>query len=224
MNSGGNCLGQGNRANATIGRTLQLVIRNVGGGVPGGIDRSALGNPGKYTFCFAEDETDPSWTPLSLARGFASGASTVTLFHGDGVQAFSDQKSRTPGALAKSMAMGLQAVGHPKLAQWSNAILVLSPEHYAIFREAGWDRARIEEELHLATVRPGSELVQGAGGVDEGIPADLADQSWPKFWRDHGLIVVRAGGDAGLFSAIIGGWIGGRNRDVIQPVTKEIGT
>ena len=113
MNSGGNALGQGNRANATIGRTLQLLIRNVGGGVPGGIDRSTLGNPGKYTFCFAEDESDPEWEPLSVARGFAPGVSTVTLFHGDGVQAIVDQKSRTPEQLARSIALGLLAVGHP---------------------------------------------------------------------------------------------------------------
>src|SRR5437588_890745 len=56
MNSGVNVLGQGNRANATIGRALQLVVRNVGGGRPGGVDRATLGNPGKYTFCFAADE------------------------------------------------------------------------------------------------------------------------------------------------------------------------
>ncbi|MDP6037653.1 MAG: thioredoxin family protein, partial [Candidatus Latescibacteria bacterium] len=49
MNSRVNALGQGNRANATIGRALQLIIRNVGGGVPGGVDRAMLGNPGKYT-------------------------------------------------------------------------------------------------------------------------------------------------------------------------------
>ena len=59
MNSGINCLGQGNRANATIGRALQLIIRNVGGGKPGELDRAVLGGPGKYTFCFAEDESDP---------------------------------------------------------------------------------------------------------------------------------------------------------------------
>ena len=51
MNSQGNALGQGNRANAMIGRALQLLIRNVGGGKPQEIDRSVLGNPGKYTFC-----------------------------------------------------------------------------------------------------------------------------------------------------------------------------
>ena len=73
MNSGVNALGQGNRANATIGRALQLVIRNVGGGRPGGVDRATLGNPGKYTFCFAEDEEGsprahrPS--PCSPAKG-----------------------------------------------------------------------------------------------------------------------------------------------------------
>ena len=64
MNSGINCLGQGNRANATIGRALQLIIRNVGGGRPGELDRAMLGGPGKYTFCFAEDESDPTWMPL----------------------------------------------------------------------------------------------------------------------------------------------------------------
>ena len=222
MNSGVNALGQGNRANSTIGRALQLIIRNVGGGKPNEIDRSTLGNPGKVSFCFAEDESDANWTPLSVARGFEAGTSTVTLFHGDGVQAFCDQKSRTPEELARSMAMALNGVGHPKLAQWSNAILVISPEHYRIFDDAGWGRAEIEEAIHTASVRPGKDLVQGAQGVGEGIDPELVDESLPKFWRDHGLLIVRAGGDAGLFSAIIGGWIGGRNREVVQPVTYAI--
>ena len=47
MNSGGNVFGQGNRAHAAIGRALQLLVRNVGGGVPGEIDRAVFGNPGK---------------------------------------------------------------------------------------------------------------------------------------------------------------------------------
>lgn len=81
MNSAGNALGQGNRANATIGRALQLLIRNVGGGVPGEIDRSVLGNPGKYTFCFAEDESDPDWVPLNVARGARGRARWRDLGH-----------------------------------------------------------------------------------------------------------------------------------------------
>ena len=222
MNSGVNCFGQGNRANATIGRALQLVIRNVGGGRPNEIDRSAFGNPGKYTFCFAEDTADEKWTPLSEARGFAPGESTVTLFHADGLQAVADQKSRTPAELARSLAMALNAVGHPKLVECSNAVLALSPEHYAIFADAGWGRAEIESAIHEATVRPGSDLVQGAHGVGEGIDPERAGEPQAKFWRDHGLLVVRAGGDAGLFSAIIGGWLGGRKRDVVRPVTRAI--
>lgn len=224
MNSGLNALGQGNRANLTIGRTLQLIIRNVGGGVPGEIDRSALGNPGKLSFCFAEDESDPDWEPLSVWRGFDPGASTVTLFHGDGVQPFSDNASRTPEELCRSFATSLNVVGHSKVVQGPNAILVLTPEHYAIFRDAGWDRRRILEGLHAATTRPGKDLIKGAHGLAEGIDPSRADDMVPKFWEDHGLLVVRAGGDAGLFSAIISGWIGGRFHDDVRPVTMEIKT
>lgn len=222
MNCGLNALGQGNRANGSIGRALQLIIRNVGGGIPGGIDRACLGNPGKYTFCFAEDESDPEWEPLSVWRGARRGKSAVTLFHGDGVTAFSDHGARTAEELVRSLATSLVTVGHIKLAQWSNAIVVLTPEHYRLFREAGWDRRRITDALHDATTRPGRDLVKGAQGLNEGIDPKFADRMMPKFWKDHGLLLVRAGGDAGMQSAIIGGWSAGRFHDDVQPVTKEI--
>ena len=221
MNCGLNALGQGNRANATIGRALQLIVRNVGGGRPGEADRATLGGPGKYTFCFAEDESDAGWEPLSVSRGVARGVSTVTLFQGEGVQGFVDQRSRSPDDLARSLAMGLNAIGHPKIAQSQRAILVLSPEHYAIFSEAHWDRKRIEDAINAATVRPGRDLVAGAQGVGEGIPAARAGEAVPKF-NEGGLMIVRAGGPAGLFSAILPGWIAGRNHLELQPVTKEI--
>jgi len=221
MNSGLNALGQGNRANATIGRALNLIVRNVGGGRPGEADRSTLGAPSKYTLCFAEDESDPAWQPLAQARGIAPGKSAVTLFQGHGPEAFVDQKSRTPEALTKSLAMSLVKIGHPKLVQSARAIVVLSPEHYAIYREAGWDRARIERALYEATIRPGAELVAGADGVGEGIPAARAHEQVPKFHED-GLMVVRAGGAAGLFSAILPGWLAGRSRTELQPVTREV--
>ena len=221
MNSGINALGQGNRANATIGRALQLIIRNVGGGRPGELDRSTLGGPGKYTFCFAEDESDPTWEPLSVARGIPKGRNAVTLFQGDGIQGFIDQRSRTPEEITKSLAMSLAAVGHPKLCQFTNAMLVLCPEHYGIYRAAGWERTRITRELHAALLRPGRDLVKGAQGVGEGIDPARAGEMVPKFW-DEGLLIVRAGGEAGLFSAILAGWTGGRFRDQSQPVTREI--
>jgi hypothetical protein len=221
MNAGLNALGQGNRANATIGRALNLIVRNVGGGRPGEADRATLGAPSKFTLCFAEDESDPAWEPLSVSRGFPRGASTVTLFQGHGVEAFVDQKTRTPEGLARSLGMSLVTIGHPRLTQSARAVVVLSPEHYRIFREAGWDRRRIERALYEATVRPGREIVSGLDGVGEGVPPERAGESVPKF-HDDGLIVVRAGGPAGLFSAILPGWLAGRNKTELQPVTKEV--
>ena len=221
MNSGINALGQGNRANATIGRALNLIVLNVGGGRPGEADRSTLGAPSKYTLCFAEDESNPEWEPLSVARGLPRGVSAVTLFQGHGPEAFVDQKSRTPEALTRSFASSLVKIGHPRLVQSARAILVLSPEHYAIYRESGWDRKRIERALYEATIRPGSEILAGADGVGEGVPASRANEQVPKFHED-GLMVVRAGGKAGLFSAILPGWLAGRNRAELQLVTKEV--
>jgi hypothetical protein len=219
MNSGGNVFGQGNRANATIGRALQLVVRNVGGGKPGGVDRATLGNPGKYTFCFAEDEAGSPWEPLSVERGFAAHASTVTLFPGEGPRGIVDQASRTPESLARSFALCLRSVGHPKLPMGFDAVLVVSPEHARVFREAGWDKARLKASLHELLQLPGDEIVRGAGGIAEGVPEAFAGATLPKF-RPEGLLIVHAGGTAGMFSAVIGGWVNGETGST--PVTKQI--
>ena len=222
MNAGINCLGQGNRANATIGRALQLVIRNVGGGRPGEVDRATLGYPGKYTFCFAEREDDSPWEPLATERaGLAPGTSAVTLFAGSGVQGLADQLSRTPESLARSFAACLRVTFHPKLVLGFDAMLVVSPEHARVFREAGWTKARLRQELDALLLIPGSELVHGAGGIAEGVPARLEGATLPKF-RPGGLLIVHAGGGAGLFSAIIGGWASGQLGS--EPVTREIRT
>ena len=219
MNSGGNALGQGNRANLTIGRALQLVVRNVGGGRPGGVDRATLGHPGKLSFCFAEDEEGSPWEPLSVSRGFEPGVDTVTLFAGEGVRGVVDQLSREADSLARSMAACLRTTAHPKLVLGFDAVLVVSPEHARVFREAGWSRQRLIDELTTLLTFDGRELVRGAGGIAEGLPEAFAEMSLPKF-RASGLLVVHAGGGAGLFSAIIGGWVSGQGGS--EPVTREI--
>lgn len=205
MNAGVNALGQGNRANATIGRALQLVIRNVGGGKPGGVDRAMMGNPGKYTFCFAEREIDSPWESLAVERGFGAEASTVTLFAGDGVQAIMDQLSRTPESLARTFAECLRVVCHPKIALVADAILAVSPEHARVFAQAGWSKARLKEEIHQLLQLDGKEMVRGARGIAEGMPKQYRDGVVSKFKPD-GLHIVHVGGTAGLFSAVIGGW------------------
>jgi hypothetical protein len=219
MNSGINALGQGNRANATIGRAVQLVIRNVGGGRPGEVDRATLGNPGKYTFCFAEDEEGSPWEPFSVSRGFPAGTSTVTAFAGEGVRGVVDQLSRDAESLARSFAACLRTVAHPKLVLAFDAMVVVSPEHARVFSDAGWSRERLLAELTELLTIDGSELVRGAGGIAEGLPEGFAGARLPKF-RDGGLLVVHAGGGAGLFSAIIGGWVNGETGS--QPVTVEV--
>ena len=219
LNSGVNALGQGHRANAAIGRALQLVIRNVGGGRPGEVDRSTLGNPGKYSFCFAEAE-DSDWLPLSVERGFAPGVSTVTLFAAEGVQGVVDQKSRTPESLSKTFAACLRVVDHPKLAMAGDAVLVVSPEHSRVFIEAGWSKARLLQALEQLLLSDADPLLAGAGGIAEGLPVSMAGTQVPKF-RRGGLLIVRAGGTAGLFSAIIAGWAAS-GLVGSSPVTQEI--
>ena len=211
MNSGGNALGQGNRANATIGRALQLLIRNVGGGKPGGIDRATLGNPGKYTFCFAEDESDLDWPTLAMDRGFERDDSVVSLFAGDGVQPILDQLSRTPESLAKSMAASLRSVVHVKKFGMADATLVVCPEHRRVLRENGWNKSDLKQALFDELVTPGTELMSGVGGISEGMPEKLRGKLLSKF-RDDGLHIVTAGGTAGMFSAIISGWVASGER------------
>ncbi|MCY3948647.1 MAG: thioredoxin family protein [Acidimicrobiaceae bacterium] len=232
MNSGINVFGQGNRANSTIGRAVQLIVRNVGGGRPGEVDRAALGQPGKVGFCFAEiegtaDDGDggtegaggSGWGPLCTDFGFEAGTNTVTAFPGEAPRSVVDQLSRDPESLARTMAAALNAIHHPKLVLGFDAILAVAPDHSRVFIDSGWTRQHTAERINELTTRPGAELVRGAGGIAEGVPEFLAEADLPKF-RDGGLHLVHCGGGAGLFSAVIGGWVNG---DVgAQPVCVEI--
>jgi hypothetical protein len=219
MNAGINVFGQGCRANLTIGRALQLVVRNVGGGRPGEVDRATFGNPGKIAFCFPEDEEGSPWTPLCADFGFAPGTNTVTLFPGEGPRSVVDQLSRDPESLARSFAACLRTVHHPKLPLLFDAILAVSPEHARVFREAGWDKQKVIARLHELLLLPGAEIVRGAGGIAEGAPEQFVNATLPKF-RAGGLLVVHCGGSAGLFSSIIGGWANGAIGST--PVVREI--
>lgn len=219
MNSGINALGPGHRANATIGRALQLVVRNVGGGRPGEVDRATFGNPGKLSFCIAEDEEGSPFTPLSVDLGLAPGVNAVTVFPGEGPRNVVDQISRSPESLARSLAVNLRSLQHPKLALAFDCLLVIGPEHARVFAQAGWDKRKLLATLHDELQLPGRELVRGAGGIDEGLPESVRDATIPKF-RPGGILIVHAGGRAGLFSAIIGGWVNGEKGS--QPVIREI--
>ena len=193
MNCGCNALGQGTRANATIGRTVQLVIRNIGGGLPGGVDRATLGQPGKFTYCIAEDVSDEGWDSLSVERGFSKDTSTVTMFAGGGVHGIWVEAARKPEDIVEQTGHWLHHLGFPGTP--GHALVLVTPEFYRIYNEHGWGRARIK-----------SALIEASRGMI----------------YEQGLLLVRAGGPAGLQSAAISGWgVGERGSN---PVTKEIGT
>ncbi|MFT7646539.1 MAG: hypothetical protein ACI8Y4_001274 [Candidatus Poriferisodalaceae bacterium] len=231
MNTDKNVLGQGNRANSTIGRALQLVVRNVGGGKPGigGIDRSALGAPSKVGWCFAEDEEGlpDGWEPLSVSRGFDAGQNTVTLFAGHGPIGCTDQISRTPQSLIRTMAQQLHGVGNRKLP--GEAMIVMTPEHMRVFAEGGWSKAKFYEELEPLLEMDPDFVARGAGGIEEGIPVSgetiFGEAGSGKVLRKlpaWSPMVVRAGGGAGAFSAILEGWVPGLKGSM--PITHLIGS
>lgn len=219
MNSGINTFGQGNRANNTIGRAVQLTVRNVGGGRPGEVDRATHGNPGKISFCFAEDEERSPFTPLSVERGIPLGVNAVTVFAGEGPRCVVDQLARTADELVNSFVACLLTVHHPKLVIGFDAILTISPDHGRLFADEGWTREKLIEEVTLRSMRPGSDLVRGAHGIAEGIPPHLESATLPKF-RPGGLLVTYAGGGAGLFSSIVAGWANGQVGS--DPVTRVV--
>jgi hypothetical protein len=223
MNSAGNALGQGNRANATIGRALQLVVRNLGGGRPQEEDRAAHGQPGKLSACFAERLQDSPWTGLAQDRGVRAEETGVTLMAAEAPRLVVDQLARTPEELCASLGGALEWVSHRRLRFAFDALLVIGPEHGRIFREAGWDRARARRELFERSHAPAGELVRGAGGVAEGIePQFVTDPRAPvpKFASPDRIMLAHAGGDAGLFSMIYGGWVAGEIGS--EPVTRSV--
>jgi hypothetical protein len=220
MNAKGNVFGQGNRANAAIGRTLQLVVRNVGGGRPGEIDRSVFGSPAKYSFCFAEDEEDPRWDSYAVSLGFSPQASTVTIFPGDGTTQIIDHVSRRPEDLCRSYAGCIRAIYNTGHVIGVQAFLAVAREHAIVFYEAGWSKERVKQELEGLLKIPVRELAPGRSGLSGLTTEEKADPDnlIPKF-KNGTFNIIRAGGNAGKYSAIIPS-IGGRGS--IEPVTREI--
>ena len=224
MNMRMNALGQGNRANSTIGRALQLVIRNIGGGRPGEVDRAVLGGPHKLSFCFPEFEERSPWEPLHVERGFAPEDSTVTLFAAVGPQPVSDQLSRDARSLVTSIAKSMATLWNVKLYNAGEVFLVLSPEHVDTIRSSGWSKADIRARIQEATARPIRELLRDdecAEGMPPAQAGDDLDQLLPKFRDPEMINIVVAGGEAGKFSAILSGWQSGPRGS--QSVTRKIG-
>ncbi len=196
LNCGGNVFGQGFRANASIGRALQLVVRNVGGGRPGEVDMATLGQPGKFTCCIGENEEESPWEPLHVERGFRREQSTVTVFAGEAPRAILDQLSRSGRSLATSFGLCLDSVAHPKFHGYGEVLLVVAPEHARTFEADGWSKADIRRRIQEVTRKPLGAL-PSRRRVRRGHPAAGPAQGDPRprrpaAARGHGVSGARS--------------------------------
>jgi hypothetical protein len=221
MNMGINVLGQGNRPNATIGRAIKLLVRNVGGGKPGGVERATFGSASKYTCCFAEYEERSPWEPLHVERGFNKDESVVTLFGLEsGPRQIADQTSRTARALVGSIGLGAEASWHPKTHNFGDVLLVVSPEHADTIGHDRWSKEDVRRQIQEVTSRPLRELLPtddygGLGALPDQVKPQRVrsdeelNKRIPKFQSTKNIHIVVAGGPAGKWTAMFGGWASG---------------
>jgi hypothetical protein len=216
INSGDNLFGPGFRANATIGRAVRLVMRNVIGTLPGKLDRATLGHPGKYTYVIAENEEDSPWPPLHVERGFRPEQSAVTVMAAEAPHQFYNQLSNTAEGilttLSDDMRISGNTVGQPQYA------VVLAGEHTRTIAAGGWSKADIRKFVFEHTQNSVAHLKRThrlAGSVK---PEDEQTLR-PLVPSPEDILVVAAGGRAGAFSAYIPGWGGKRSS---QSATREV--
>jgi len=213
INSGAGLFGPGHRANATIGRAVRLLLLNIGGAWPGGLDKSTFGHPGKYTYCIAESEEVSPWEPLHVQRGFDSAQSTVTVFAAEAPHSCTNHIANDAIGILTTCADTMSTMGSNNAYVSGEYLVVLGPEHMETIRNDGWSKADVRNFLfHHATNRLGDLRFGGRYGP-------LYNRHWPR-WLDRAnddervplvkdpdeIIVIVAGGAVGRFSLVVPGW------------------
>ncbi len=215
MNGDVNLFGPGNRANATIGRAVRLILRNVFQMVPGISDKSTQGNPGKYSFCIAERARGNPWPLLCEAQGYPQGVSSVTVFAGGGFCNVENHGGNTPEQVLGSVADAMANYGCITLGQ---SVVILAPEHMKIVADAGWSRADAQAFLFTQAKRS----VEGMRSVgkyrdseyekqhDAEAHSLVADGFVHRGLTPDDILITLGGGDAGGHSCFIPSWSRGR--------------
>ncbi|MCY4222921.1 MAG: hypothetical protein OXC25_04760 [Thiotrichales bacterium] len=210
-----NALGNSDRATAVIGRAIRLCLVNLLDVRPGGIDRSTLGHPGKFSFCLAEDEEGSPWESLATARGIPEGASSVTVMAAGAPRQIMNEWTTDPEEILETFAAEIRA----NMRQYS-----IWPGHYAVIvprqlREplavAGWTRADVCRRLHERSRIHRHEWAEVGKGR---VVRDRGDDEYRALPDPEHLLLVAAGGPAGGFGAVIPPWFGGKSRAVTLPV------
>jgi hypothetical protein len=215
FHSGQNLFSNVSRANSSLGRALQLILLNLGGARPDSIDMSALGHPGKFSFCIAENEEASPWDPLHVDQGLRPAQSAVTLVAAEAPHGVSEHKARSARGVLKAVAAALATVWNYRACRAYEALVVLSPEHVNTIHRDGFSKRDVREFLFEHTgvpVRwyeddePGEGLGERATFEEVKIDGELC---YRKFRSPDAIHIVIAGGPAGKFSAVLGSWATG---------------
>lgn len=158
INCGRDALGPGRRANATIGRTMRLIQLNVGGAVPGEVDKATLGMPGKYTMCLGELEEESPWEPMHVDRGFRREDSTVTVVavHGTDNTFVAWRKA---ASIFKAVGSAMTSMGAINTLMGNgNCIVFFNPGHARLLADQGFSKQQVQDQLYEHSRIPVSEL------------------------------------------------------------------
>ena len=203
------------RSNSTLGRALQLILVNIGGARPSAIDMSALGNPGKFSFCIAENEEENPWEPWHVERGLARDQSAVSLVTCEAPHGVSEHRSRTARGVLKAIAYALSTVWSYRSCLGAEALVVLCPEHVRTIHRDGFRKRDVREFLFANAGVPvrcyaDPEPFEGADQrtMYKEITID-GEPCYQKFRSPESIQIVVAGGTAGKFSAVLGSWLTG---------------
>jgi hypothetical protein len=201
------------RSNSTVGRALQLMLLNLGGARPDAIDMSALGNPGKFSYCIAENEEESPWDPMHTDYGFDRSQSAVTLFAGEAPHGVSEHNSRTARGVLKAICYALRTVWSYRACLNFEALVILCPEHVRTIHRDGFSKRNVRDFLFENTGIPLRCYDEpGEGVAQKSMYKEIiidGEPCYQKFRAPESIKIAVAGGTAGKFSAVIGSWSAG---------------
>ena len=211
INARNNLFGPGNRANATIGRALRLVLMNACAAIPGLFDRSVIGHPGKFTYCIAEAETETHWTPLHVERGFSPEQNAVTVFAAEGPRQV--RSVGHPEAILYSIADAASSlgtslstsgsVGDPAQGIRQGEIVVTIAGSSNLWQ--GWSKDDIRDYLYSRIRRSVADLKSAQVFAGDLEPGDET-RFMTLIPEPKDIMVVFAGGEESNMSSVIPSW------------------
>lgn len=154
INSSWGVFGPGWRANATIGRAISLIMRNIGGAIPGEVSQSVLGHPGRYSMCIAEREEISPWEPLHVDRGFKREDSTVTVFASNEYVSLEHPGPATAEWLLADLAGSMHLTTYPTWPSWnkSERCVIMCPDYAAILSREGYSKQDVKRYFYEHTL------------------------------------------------------------------------